>query len=349
MLPFFNLRRAGPIGVDLGSRSVKMVQFSADRKQLVAAGRWEFPASTSPENHSEQVAKTIARGLTERKFIGRNVVLCLGDKELVLQNIRVPKSEGAELDRHVAQEAAGRVPFGVEEAEIRYVEAADVRQGDAVMREVIVFACHRPVLQKSLDLATQSQLNPLAVDVEPVALIRSYMAQFRRQGDVHERALLIHVGHQRTAVVITQGDEMLFVKYIDIGGSHLDNAVARHLKMEAKEAAALRRQSGDRRNDLQDPEVMRSVNDATRSVIERLGAELSLCVRYHSVTFRGQPLARMVLGGGEATQPLADALGRILNLKCELSDPFRTVTLPRDVGRRGLWDVAAGLALREVK
>ncbi len=349
MLPFFNLRRAGPIGIDLGSRSVKMVQFTADRKQLIAAGRWEFPAATSPENHAEQVAQTIERGLTERKFIGRNVVLCLGDKELVLQNIRVPKSEGAELDRHVAQEAAGRVPFGVEEAEIRYVEAADVRQGDTVLREVIVFACHRPVLQKALDVATKSQLNPLAVDVEPAALIRSYAAQFRRQGDVHERALVIHVGHQRTAVVITQGDEMLFVKYIEIGGSHLDIAVARHLKMEPKEASALRRQSGDRRNDLQDPEVMRSVNEATRSVIERLGGELSLCVRYHSVTFRGQPLARMVLGGGEATQPLADALGRILNLKCELSDPFRTVTLQRDVGRRGLWDVAAGLALREVK
>ena len=349
MLPLFNLRRAGPIGVDLGSRSVKMVQFSADRKQLIAAGRWEFPASTSPENHAEEVAKTIERGLSERKFVGRNVVLCLGDKELVLQNIRVPKSEGAELDRHVAQEAAGRVPFGVEEAEIRYVEAADVRQGDTVLREVIVFACHRPVLQKALDVAAKSQLNPLAVDVEPAALIRSYAAQFRRQDDVNERALVIHVGHQRTAVVITQGDEMLFVKYIEIGGSHLDIAVARHLKMEAKEAAALRRQSGDRRNDLQDPEVMRSVNEATRSVIERLGGELSLCVRYHSVTFRGQPLARMVLGGGEATQPLADALGRILNLKCELSDPFRTVTMQRDVGRRGLWDVAAGLALREVK
>ncbi|MGI8977861.1 MAG: pilus assembly protein PilM [Pirellulaceae bacterium] len=349
MLPFFNLRRAGPIGIDLGSRSVKMVQFSANREDLIAAGRWEFPAATSPEQHAEHVAETIQRGLTERKFVGRDVVLCLGDKELVLQNIRVPKSEGAELDRHVAQEAAGRVPFAVEEAEIRYIEAADVRQGDAVLREVIVFACHRPVLQKSLDLAAKGHLNPLAVDVEPAALVRSYAAQFRRQEDFNGRALVIHIGHQRTAVVITQGIEILFVKYIDIGGAHLDTAVARHLRMEAKEAADLRRHSGDRRTDLQDPEVMRSVSEATRGVIERLGSELALCIRYHSVTFRGQPLSRVVLGGGEATQQLADVLGKMLNLKCELSDPFRALSLQRDVGRRGLWDVAAGLALKEVK
>jgi len=348
MHSLFNFRRAGPIGIDLGSRSVKMVQFSGDRKRLIAAGRWEFPSSAS-EVPPDQMAQTIRRGLAERKFIGRDVVICLGHKEMVLQNIRVPKSTGAELERQVAQEAAGRVPFGVEEAEIRFVESADVRQGDAVMREIIVFACHRPILQKALDVVAASQLNPLAVDVEPAALARSYAAQYRRQDDVQERALLVHVGHQRTAVVITQGDEMLFVKYIDIGGSHLDTAVARHLRMEVKEASALRRHSGDRRTDLQDPEVMKSVAEATRGVVDRLGGELGLCIRYHSVTFRGQPLARAVLGGGEATPQLAEALGKILNLKCEISDPFRALTLQRDVGRRGLWDVATGLALREVK
>ena len=94
---------------------------------------------------------------------------------------------------------------------------------------------------------------------------------------------------------------------------------------------------------------MRSVSEATRGVIERLGGELALCIRYHSVTFRGQPLARVVLGGGEATPLLAESLGRMLNLKCELSDPFRALSLQRDVGRRGLWDVAAGLALKEAK
>ena len=45
MLSLFKFRRAGPIGIDLGSRSVKMVQFSADRNELIAAGRWEIAAS----------------------------------------------------------------------------------------------------------------------------------------------------------------------------------------------------------------------------------------------------------------------------------------------------------------
>ena len=61
---------------------------------------------------------------------------------------------------------------------------------------------------------------------------------------------------------IAQADELLFVKYIDIGGQHFDLAVARHLKMDLHEAVALRKHNGDRRADMQDPEVARSVAEA---------------------------------------------------------------------------------------
>jgi type IV pilus assembly protein PilM len=118
--------------------------------------------------------------------------------------------------------------------------------------------------------------------------------------------------------------------------------------MDLHEAVALRKHNADRRADRQDPEVARSVSEASRPVIERLAGELAMCVRYHSVTFRGQPIVRMVLGGGEATQPLLDALSRQLDLKCDLSDPFRTLPATPNLGRKGQWDVAAGLALRSL-
>jgi type IV pilus assembly protein PilM len=118
--------------------------------------------------------------------------------------------------------------------------------------------------------------------------------------------------------------------------------------MDLHEAVALRKQNGDRRFDMQDPEVARSVSEAIRPVLERLTTELAMCVRYHSVTFRGQPIMRMILSGGEATQPLLDALGRQLDLKCELADPFRALPAPPNLGRKGQWAVAAGLALRDL-
>jgi type IV pilus assembly protein PilM len=158
--------------------------------------------------------------------------------------------------------------------------------------------------------------------------------------------MLVNVGFARTSVVISQGDDVLFVKYIDVGGRQLDQSVAEHLDMKLSEATALRRHNGDRRADQQDPDVARAVAEAIRPVIERLSSELSMCLRYHSVTFRGQSLARLSLSGGEASPQLLQALDGRLNLKTELSDPLRSYTVNTDIGRRSQWNMAAGLALR---
>lgn len=350
MIALLKNRRNGPIGVDIGARAIKLVQFSADRTRLIDACRWDLPAlddDASPERQADRLIAGLRQAFEGRAFRGREVVLCLNDRQLFMQNIRVKKDPG-DFARQVAQEAASKVPFGLESAELRYIESADVRQGDATLREVIVFACQRSVIDQTLAIVDEANLRPVAIDVEPAALVRSYAGQFRREEDQQQRSLMVHVGHSRTAAAIAQGDDLLFVKYIDVGGSHFDQAVARHLKMDLSAAVSLRRHNGDRRSDMQDPEVARSIQEATRPAVERLAAELAMCVRYHSVTFRGQPIVRMVLGGGEASQQLLDAIGRQLDMRCELSDPFRGCSIVPNCGRKGQWDVAAGLALREV-
>jgi type IV pilus assembly protein PilM len=85
-----------------------------------------------------------------------------------------------------------------------------------------------------------------------------------------------------------------------------------------------------------------------RPALEKLVGELSMCVRYHSVTFRGKPLQRLVLGGGEASATLLESLNKRVGLEGELSDPFRMYPRAGKTGRTGQWDVAAGLALREL-
>jgi type IV pilus assembly protein PilM len=351
MVRWLPRRRFSPIGIDIGARSIKLVQLTGDRSRLVEAARIELPPApeqATPAQQAERIADGLRRGLTDRDFRGRDAICCLCDKQIFLQSLRVPKQSGPQLDRLVAQEAAGRVPFAIDEAEIRFLEAADVRQGDQTLREVIVFAVQRTVLAQALGVVEQARLKPVAVDVEPAALVRSYAMQFRRDDDRQARALLVHVGYSRTAALVAQGDDLLFVKYIDVGGQHFDLAVGRHLKMDLHEAIALRKHNGDRRVEMQDPEVARSVTEAIRPVIERLTSELAMCVRYHSVTFRGRPIVRMVVSGGEATQTLMETLGKNLDMKAELSDPFRSMPTMPNLGRKGQWDVAAGLALREM-
>lgn len=358
MLRVLSNRRTGPIGIDIGSRSVKLLQLNSDRTRVVDAARQEFPPTPAEDKaksvdgfadprRQAAVAEAISAARQGRNFRGREAVVCLGVRDLFVQSVRIPKAPPDDFQRLVAQEASSRLPYPYAEAEVRFLEAADVRQGDAVKTEVILLACHRGALNGMLEAVEASGLKPIAVDVEPLALLRCYSWQFRRDEDRQQRTMLVHIGATSTAVVIAHGSDPLIVKYLDVAGRHLDEAVAAHLKMALPAAAALRRNNGDRRAGQQDPEIARSVLEAIRPVVERISSELAMCMRYHSVTFRGQPLARLIIGGGEAAPTLAEELSARLNLPCELGDPLRNFELAIQTGRRGQWDLAVGMALRQ--
>lgn len=348
MITLLGKRKYGPIGVDLGSRSVKLIQFDAKAERIIESARWDLsdPASGDTDERCEQLVRAVRQAREGRSFRGRDAVFCVGAPDLFLQNIRVSPGVGEELDRAVCGEAAARLNFPPDEAEIRYLEAAEVRQADQLRREVILMACRRSVLDRVVAVAEGAGLRLRAIDVETVAILRCYGKQFRRDADRQEPMMLVNLGASRTAVVVAQGADPILMKYLDTSGSQLDQAAARYLQMSLADAAALRRHHGDRRADQRDPTISRSIADAVRPVLERLFQELSMCVRYYSVTFRGRPLRRIVLSGGEADQSLAEALAQRLDLPCELGDPLRSFQPQSVAGRRTQWDVAAGLALR---
>ncbi|NQT38748.1 MAG: pilus assembly protein PilM [Planctomycetes bacterium] len=340
--------RYGPLGVDIGSDAIKLVQFNADRSRVLEAAHWKLTTAgdATQEERDAQIVQALGRLRRERRFRGRHAVFCLGAGDLFVQNIRVPPADSQMLPGIVRSEAAGRIPFDVDEAEIRFLDAADVRQGDVLRREVVLLACRRRAIERLLSIARETGLIPLALDVEPAALLRCYARQFRRDEDQRQRIALINLGASATSVTIAEGAEARFVKYVDFSGRQLDRAVAERLRMPSPEAASLRRHNGDRRADQRDPEITRSIVEAVRPLADRLAHELSMCIRYFSVTFRGDPVAKLVFGGGEASPSMIELLANRLDMPCELGNPMRSFdnqTLP---GQAGQWDVAAGLALR---
>ena len=298
MIAKLKRKRFGPIGVDLGSRSIKLIQFSGDQSRIVDAVRWELPlddeAAESTDQRWQAIGNALRRAREGRNFRGREAVVCLGAPGVV--RAKHSRGQGPKPGNSAVGESRSRRPNPVSGRRGRdtFFGAARCRQGETTRREVVLLACHKPVIERLLGVVVECGLEPQAIDVEPAAVLRCYAKQFRRDDDQNQRALFAHIGSSGTIVVIAKGADALFIKYIDVGGRQMDESVARHLDMTLGEASALRRHNGDRRVDQQDPEITRSVAEAVRPVVERLANELSLCARYHSVTFRGQPIGGSV-------------------------------------------------------
>jgi hypothetical protein len=101
--------------------------------------------------------------------------------------------------------------------------------------------------------------------------------------------------------------------------------------------------------------VRQAVLDATRGAMEELAQEVGLCLRYCSVTFRGQRPARVRLCGSEAADAgLRAAMQSVLALPAEVARPLYSVhhdAMPQSErgGTMSSWTMAMGLALRRCR
>ncbi|MCG8406512.1 MAG: pilus assembly protein PilM [Phycisphaerales bacterium] len=355
-------RKRGPIGLDIGASSIKMLQVSNDDEQptILAAAHYDLPAlSSDPSESDALIRKVVTDALRRNPFQGRQVVTALGSGDYQMKNVRLPRMPAPELASAVEFEAKERFDFGEGSAQIRYIPVGEVRHGNELKEEVIVFAALEEVVQARLELLESLKLKPVAIDIAPCSAARSFIRFLRRAEDANSINVFLDVGYRGTSIIVTRGPEISFLKQIDVGSRLLNEAVAKALGISKQEAADLRirimREAGGAQSNVSGTvpvEMRTAVKDAVRPFMERLSRDVQLCMRYYAVTFRGQKPESLTLVGGDAHEPtLSKIISEAIDVPCLIGHPLR------GMGRLGLiggrdrrtfqpaWAVAGGLTL----
>jgi type IV pilus assembly protein PilM len=380
-------RNPRPIGLDIGHDSVKMIQLSpnAGHMSVLAASRLPIDAQIDgdPERRSF-VVSAVRQMLAEGKFHAREVVSCLPNEELKITSVRLAETEGDEIEQALRKEVAQRFGLDPQKDPVNYMLAGSVRQGDEIKNELILFAADSESVRSHIELLEEAGLQPVGIDTLPCALFRSFERSLQRQEDQEQTAVFVDIGGRFTTVVFGRGQEITFVKQMPTGGRDFDKEIAAKLQVTCKEAAVLRaklrtersekvdfalaqtpsqesselltqrQESKDRQaRDVLDASTRQVMVDAISSVSEKLAAEISLCFRYYTVTFRGKRVQRAAFSGGEAYEKiLLNVLRRQLAVEVVVAQPLRgfdMTNLDFDSDKRGVlceWAVAVGLALK---
>jgi type IV pilus assembly protein PilM len=349
-----------PIGIDIGQDSIRMLQLEVVGESLsvIAAARETFSEEVrrQPQLRLAAATEMIRRMVRTGGFSGRRVVAALPRELVQLQNLRLPVMPLHELAGAMNFEARNLFGFDVDAAQVHFLPVGEVRQGMDIRQEVIVLAARNQDVDNFLEQMHRCGVLVEGLDVEPCALFRTIQRFIRRREDESEVHVLADVGARRSQVVIGRGHDITFIKQLDLGGHHLHEAVSKKLGITIEEASALRRRLMEApepadRNARRDP-VRQAVFDATRSTMEELGREISLCLRYYTVTFRGQRPTKLRLVGGEACDTqLQSLLNSALTLPVEVGKPLYSVNTSKmkPTDRKGTmceWTLAFGLALR---
>ncbi len=358
----FRLSRAQPqpIGVDIGQDSIKLLQLQVvgNELEVIAAAKQAISEEvrSQPQLLMKNVTDMIRQMLRHQPFVGRNIITSLPRGIVHVKNLRLPLMPAAELEAAVQFEAKNIFPFETEQAFVRYLPAGEVRQGTDTRQEVIVLAAKHEDVESFIETIHRCGALIDSLDFEPCAIYRGIERFIRRREDEQEVHVLVDVGFTRSQVIIGKGRDISFVKPIDIGGRMFNEAVSRKLGISLEEARSLRRriaEMSDAGESAKKDPVRQAVHDATRSPMEELGREISLCLRYYSVTFRGQRPNRVRVVGGEACDPqLHVILNSVLAIPAEAARPLRNAGISKMKAndRSGMlceWSVAFGLGLKK--
>lgn len=315
-----------PIGMDIGHCSLKMVQLAVveDRIKVVAARRMPLDVDQVCDGQvrDQAVVSAVRRLLADNQFRGRQVISALPIDTLKITSLRLSEGEMPQADKILRKEAAERFGLDSEKDMINYLHAGSVRQGDVVKDEYILFAADSETITSHIHVLEEAGLTPVSIDAPPCALFRSFERTMRRQQDRERTVIFIDVGHRFTTVVFGRSSEICFVKQIPVAIGRFTEEVASTLGIAVADAASLRLRL--LRDEPVEAATRRPVIDALNVMAEQLAGEISLCLRYYTVTFRGKRVERaIVAGGGAYEQVLRDALRRHLSVEVEIAEPLR--------------------------
>ncbi len=224
MLGFLR-QKVYPIGVDLGSSSVKLVQLSGAGKGLglQAAAQAEVPHDIrgNPSALQEWYVETVRELLSSKPFKETRVITCLPSRELLVQHLRLAKMDEEQLEKTLPWEAQGKVPFDIHRARLRHIIAGEVYEGSETKLEVILLAASHSVVEQHLSFIGRTKMQIDSINVEPCALVNCFAHLLDKQHESSRGVMFIDLGHSCTKVVITHGLNIVFCRTIGIAAEHM--------------------------------------------------------------------------------------------------------------------------------
>lgn len=346
-----------PIGVDLGSRMLKLAQLRQVDDQVVellGADGLELPAPVRSSLHDRLnfMADGIRRMLAADIFKGRQAILSLPADATFVHHVRIPKLPPEQIPSAIQQELSGKLPYSLDKAVVRTVIAGDVFGEGEPHQEVVVVAVAKQVLEQYLAMARRAKLDVVGVNIESCAIVECFGRLFRRATDMARTTLFVDIGSASTQVVLAVGNHLSFVRNLAIGGDRLDQELAEGLRISPDEARLRRMELAD---DKAAPQQVSEAYGFMERGLDSMVEQLTQCLRYYESVFRNQSIERAIFVGGQAyDKRLCQTMAKRLNLPAQVGDPLvrvqrsagceNTVRIDSRVPQPG-WAVAVGLSV----
>jgi type IV pilus assembly protein PilM len=318
------------IGLDVGTNAVTVAEVGAGAPpRLNLFGQVALPRDAVREGEvvdTAAVSEAITRLRTEVGLKRTPVRVGIATPRLIVRQVEMPMMSRDDLASALRFQAPDLIPIPVDEAAIDFaVLGTETPEGGEPTMQVLLAAAHESTVARLVASVEGAGLPVAAVDLIPLALIRSLGRPTSANGPGAEG--IVSFGGGVTSIAVHEDGVPRFVRVLGTGGRELTDAIAAEAELPPETAESLKRQLGTPGD---------SLLARARSAIDRPLGALIDDVRSSLDYYRNQPgaapLVRVVITGGGSQLPgLTDRLSQSVGVPVELARP-RDLVEVGDIG-----------------
>lgn len=302
----------GLLGLDIGSTSVKLVEYSHNGAGL----ELENLALAVVENAGERASyeRAISSVLQASEVGMRTVASSISGPKVAVRGFEFPKLSASEIDGAVRYEGSQVMALDINESTIDYVILPQADESRKTT-DVLFVAAAKDEISFKADLIQEAELEPRIITVDALALLDALL----KRDDLPDTIAVANIGARNTSIGVTRRGGTPFVRDIEIAGNAYTQAIAEALGVSVREAEEAKVVDLD-----QLPDAIQAAERVTRKLVRELGRSLT----YYQTRERGTDVDTLYLcGGGSMIRGLAERIADDADIRVERWSPLEGVSI----------------------
>lgn len=319
------IKRKLPFGLDIGTNYIKVAQLGYDQRdeiKIVNLAIEELPrqAQDNPKERPVVIESLLKKIVKDKGLMGD--CFSLAPRSSTKMNlIKLPQMPHDEIEKALTWEIKQTAQADVKEISLDYI-VLDSQKAKFLGNQlgVLTVTALKKDVFEYLALLESAGLNPLALDIEPLADLA--VLDYAGLCEPEEVVLYLDFGAGKTTLNIVYKQMLVFARTLNVAGNSLTKTISTYCGIPWDEAEARKKKVGLNIS----LDESKSVKNALGQSLEDMAQDIEHTFKYFSYQITQSQVTgfdKIVLSGGSSClKEFVEFLSHRLNTEVKLVDPL---------------------------
>ncbi len=309
--------------LDIGTTAVRAVQLAR------SGGGWSLShygmapvslrvaTSDSPEDQ-KKLSETIMTVIGQSGITTKNVILGVPANKTFATVIDMPNMPLSEMAATIKYQADQYIPSSLDESKVDWALLGKPTPNSPT-NEVLLVSVANSYVEQKLDFIESLGLNVIAIEPEPLAVMRALQPASDPSGKV-----IVDFGDFSTDIIITYADGPRLIRSIPTGVQSLVKVASQNLNVDPQQAQQFIMKFG-----VQQDKLEGQIYRVVESTVDQIAAEITKSVKFFQTKYPTIPLSQIIMSNYAVTVPgLGEYLAQKVGIQAQVGNPWQQVRVP---------------------